>query len=71
MHKLEALIVASRAVAFGSPTRLAAYQLGYGVDPDTRLPRLDGVTMTGQSGTPAATQNRPSSRSSTAPRPLR
>lgn len=56
MRKLESILVLSRAVPDGALHRLAAYQFHYNADPDTRLPRVDRVTMTGQGGTPASTQ---------------
>ena len=56
---LQAVQVFSRAFEDGALTRLAEYSLAYTADPDTGLPRLSKVTMTGREGTPEASTSLP------------
>jgi hypothetical protein len=54
LRKLTTVDVTSKESCGATPVRLRRYQLSYGVDPDTRLPRLQGVNMLGREGTPEA-----------------
>ena len=54
LHTLNTVDVSSRSDCGASATLVRTYQLNYlsGGDPDTRLPRLQSVTMVGEQGTP-------------------
>jgi RHS repeat-associated protein len=54
VHPLVTVTVAARATCGASPETLRTYLLDYFADPDTRLPRLVKVRMTGRQGTPEA-----------------
>lgn len=51
-QKVTAIVVQARETCSSQPKTLATYSLAYAADPDTRLPQLQSVTMTGQHGTP-------------------
>src|SRR5262249_34878562 len=50
-HKLDSIVVSSRADCAGQLTTLRQYDLAYQDDPDTRLERLSSVSVRGRSGT--------------------
>jgi YD repeat-containing protein len=53
-HKLTGVDVSSKEDCTSASVRLRRYQLSYGVDADTKLPRLQSVQMLGREGTPEA-----------------
>lgn len=59
---LDRVEVLSRAAENGPLATLARYHLRYGVDADTQVRRLESVTLSGQEGTPEATQQLPVAR---------
>lgn len=59
MHKLTAIDVTSKESCGSAAVRLRRYQLSYGADPDTQLPRLQNVKLLGRAGTPEASTQLP------------
>jgi hypothetical protein len=55
VSRLLTIDVASKPTCAASPQTLRSYQLTYQQDPDTALPRLTKVQMTGRQGTPEGT----------------
>jgi RHS repeat-associated protein len=58
-HKLVTVNVNSKATCSDAYVRLRAYQLEYGQDTDTRVPRLASVKLLGREGSPEATSSIP------------